>query len=145
MTQPCMEPSASTFPKLPDLPSELITLALRDLLACESKGRYQICMNFWMVQGRVCGVCLAGAVMAQTCGIEQNIDSPADMPEEIRPKMMALNLFRTGEIRAGLWAMGIRDFKGLPARISIMHYAWDRPVFFHDMYQLAQTFKAAGL
>lgn len=71
---------------LPDKPSELIDLALRDLADVESDPNYCVEMEvqwhaslYWYQSGRPkCAVCLAGAVMARSLHAPPNeIVTPA--------------------------------------------------------------------
>lgn len=55
--------------KLPTKLSDLLELALRDLISCERSPRYRVNMDQWHVwrpKQKVCEVCLAGAVIART-------------------------------------------------------------------------------
>lgn len=57
--------------ELPDEPSKLIRVALRDLEKCENDFRYRVDMSFWhnaSEETGVCSVCLAGATLAKTMG-----------------------------------------------------------------------------
>ena len=106
---------------LPDVPSELILLALHDLELCEKDPRYSIEMSEWhnpayqnsvvgtlnmRLNFEVCAVCLAGSVMAKT--LNTAIDErryPQNFNEE--KKFWALEHFRSGELSEGLDALGI--------------------------------------
>lgn len=58
--------------KLPNKLSDLLRLAVRDAQACEADPKYKLEMETWHCpshDGRVCFVCMAGAVMAKTQGI----------------------------------------------------------------------------
>lgn len=57
---------------LPDKPSELLRLAIADLRSVAKDSRYRVAMSEWHnpTLGRsACYVCLAGAVMATTLGV----------------------------------------------------------------------------
>lgn len=64
---PCLEDT------LPELPSALIRLAVKDLEACQHDKRYHINMRTWHCAEElgleVCTVCLAGSVLAQECHV----------------------------------------------------------------------------
>ena len=96
---------------LPTTPSELIRLALADLRDCERDDRYWVSMTCWHVPlERVCQVCLAGAVMAQTLGAEPHEGiGDADLARygsSVQGRLRALDRFRLGEISAGLSYLG---------------------------------------
>ena len=96
---------------LPSTPSELIRLALADLRACERDDRYRVSMMCWHVPlERVCQVCLAGAVLAQTLGVEPHEGiGDADLEQysgRVKGRLRALDRFRLGEISAGLEMLG---------------------------------------
>ena len=84
--------------QLPDKPSELIRLAIRDMQLCERDPRYNLNMNQWHSGGssdgeRVCQVCMAGSVMAKT--LQVPIEDYEDMIETLfYDKMRAINSFR---------------------------------------------------
>ena len=106
---------------LPDLPSELIEVALRDLEKAEQDPRYDIRMTTWHLggAGRVnakararaqCVVCQAGAVMAFSLGAPINADmTPSRYDDETRGKLSAINEFRAAGLATGLMEMGLRD------------------------------------
>ena len=96
---------------LPEMPSELITVALRDLEACEQDPRYEIDMDVWHYpsDSMRCGVCLAGSVMAQSIGVApSDAMDPADFGSRTQAKLTALNLFRIGSHAGALRRMGLR-------------------------------------
>ena len=108
---------------LPDMPSELITVALADLEKCEQDPRYEIDMGIWHQRGCYldpvqetmqsscsmrCGVCLAGSVMAQTIRVEPDaVLEPDDFGGRTQGKLRALDLFRMGSHAGALSQMGL--------------------------------------
>lgn len=90
--------------KLPDKPSELLTLALKDLEACKRDSNYSISMSVWHSfepNDRQCYVCMAGAVMAQTMKVPlTKMIDPAYCAET--RQLYAINEFRMGNIKEGL-------------------------------------------
>lgn len=114
--------------ELPDFPSECLKIAIDDLRKCMGQPeRFQIDMSTWHKpywprpdKEPICHVCLAGAVMAQTMGVENkhyvefyNANSffviserPNSMLAKIdrftSTKLSALNCFRRGFIFAGV-------------------------------------------
>lgn len=104
--------------QLPNKPSKLIKLALDDLERSLNQG-HKIDMSHWMKKGakynidgslmkkEVCTVCLAGAVMANTCNVR--FDSEAEVHPDRHNvgsynenKLLALNDFRGGNLEMGL-------------------------------------------
>jgi hypothetical protein len=58
--------------KLSNVPSEILTQALHDLAVVEKRKGFKIYMNDWMTKDTnkgICEVCLAGAVMVNTLGV----------------------------------------------------------------------------
>lgn len=90
--------------KLPNLPSDLLRLAVDDLTRVEADSRYRVDMGFWHKPttspdngGVVCGVCLAGAVMAKSLEAEINVSaSPVNADDKTYNQLEALNSFRAG-------------------------------------------------
>lgn len=75
---------------LPEKLSELLTIAINDLEACETADGYSIDMNVWHQWDgghETCAVCLAGAVMAQSLAFPQKRN--ADFGDSALGKSMA--------------------------------------------------------
>lgn len=78
---------------LPDKPSELLRVAIRDLKACAADPKYKIDMGVWHRAARdyrgddYCSVCLAGAVLAQSCSVPL---STTAAPESSLSRALAL-------------------------------------------------------
>lgn len=117
--------------RLPDRPSELIEVALRDLEAVERRNDlYVVDMGVWHSwdmtprgdgEGPRCSVCLAGAVMAQTLGADPEADlDPMDFELE-HAKLSALNAFRVGDITGGLHRLGLMR-EGVPVDRNVPPY-----------------------
>lgn len=135
-------------PKHCDLPitlSETIRLALRDLTACEADPRYKIDMGVWHwpkpreVVGKLtskptCYICLAGAVLAQTCGVPMHDwVTPNDFDTETERKLFALDLVRNGSIWGAIECFhGFDGFSNdkIPRAVTIPDYSND-PSGFH--------------
>lgn len=81
---------------LPNKLSDLITLAYEDAKQILRTPGYVLDMHLWHQYHKgVCRVCLAGSVMAKTLGAPRTKDlTPSDMPEAVRGKLEALNMFR---------------------------------------------------
>lgn len=138
--------------KLPDKPSELIRVALKDLAVVEKDERYVVDMGSWHERRRSrCAVCFAGAVMAGTLGASHSKSiTPGDFDGVTAMKLAALDSIRTGWVRHGLDTMGV--FIGPPQDRSI--YRFDRDItpyaisknsFKADMRALADDLEKAGL
>jgi hypothetical protein len=134
--------------KLPDKPSALIRLALRDLEKCERSKRYGINMAEWHKPNGVCEVCLAGAVMAKTLSVPANVhlDPFAMLPhqDDSARKLIALDYFRCGQVNAGIINMGVTCGRYIgPERIT--NYLDNKPQFKKDMRKLAAMLAKEGL
>src|SRR4051812_4613454 len=107
---------------LPDKPSELIELALGDLRRCEADDRYVIDMVqiHELDDDGKCNVCFAGAVLAQTIGLQPNVSTEViDVLWNKDEKYEALDNFRCGQIHMGLLRMGVVPPVGLAAAVRI--------------------------
>ncbi len=133
---------------LPDKPSELIRLALKDLEACERSPNYFVDMDTWHkpLFGQ-CAVCLAGAVMARTLGINRDADvSPPDLGAATDDRLSALDALRLGEIGEALVNLNIARPPEMPARVPMACYHDGDPADFkNDMFELATLFEWHGL
>jgi len=87
----------------PTVPSELLTMGLRDLSWVEKHGKYKINMYTWASE---CEVCFAGSVMVRRfhhipgCG-------PNHYSRKWNDAFYALNAFRLGDVTKGLEHMDI--------------------------------------
>lgn len=91
--------------KLPNKPSALIRVALTDIELCRKDPKYDLDMNDWHRPGidKICYVCLAGSVMAKTLkSIYDARFEPSRFDHETGNKLLAIDLFRLGEIVSGL-------------------------------------------
>ena len=137
---------------LPDKPSELVEIGLRDLELCEQDPKYVIMMSKWHEpiidfsggKKTVCAVCLAGAVMAKTMRTPPN--------ERVHPftqsgndvyKLMALDNFRTGEFSDAFVNLDIVDQPDIDFEPRL--YSNDPDGFKEDMRKLIDKLKKAGL
>lgn len=140
--------------------SAVIRVALEDLARVEIDPRYKVDMGVWhdqIVPGR-CYVCLAGAVMAGTMGVQpwQDIDSPIEavaiwiggdvgaMAKSIHARMWALNRVRTGDIGVALARIGADRPVGVewPA---VTPYDDDPAAFRRDLLKVAAALEERGL
>lgn len=86
---------------LPTKFSDLITTAYADAKQILRTEGYVLNMDQWHQYNSnnrnddACHVCIAGSVMAKTLGAPRTKDlTPSDMPEAVRGKLEALNMFR---------------------------------------------------
>lgn len=132
-------------PALPDLPSELITVALADLAKVEANPAYTINMATWHERsGRKCSVCFAGAVISQS--LEADVTrglTPFNFPARTRNKLLALNNLRLGRVTEALENLGLPavDLPDFP----VSEYATDRTKFRSNMTAFAAYLKALNL
>lgn len=136
---------------LPDLPSDLIRVALADLSRCEADPRYEVCMHDWHAvapspSNNICHVCMAGAVIAQTLGAAFGDDIvPSDYTGEVRNKLEALNEFRIGRVNVALNTLGLSSL-GKFGKMNIVYYTAECSEQFHlEMNMLADDLEKEGL
>jgi len=140
-------------------PSQLIRLSIEDLIKCENSPKYSIDMGDWHVPGKeTCQVCLAGAVMAQTCEFSFDYDSDkdesSDNPYSRRwPEFnnldgsifKALNHFREGDVDEAFEKLNIEN-DNVAEELSrgIVEYEDNPTEFKSEMLILASDLEAAG-
>ncbi|KKL08211.1 hypothetical protein LCGC14_2578130 [marine sediment metagenome] len=160
--------------KIPGKPSDLIKLAVDDMIAIERRTRYRIVMCDWHCpEGDagagtdVCEVCFAGSIMARRtkeAGHRTCLTNSSFSADDSN-KFIALDSFRRGDIRDGLRRIVPREFyvkgEGGVWIDSVMlktfgndHWNWgdfvyasynnDRRQFIRCMRFLIRKFKAAG-
>ncbi len=143
---------------LPNKPSELISVALRDLEKVQKMKTRKIEMSQWVTRtpnNKMCAVCLAGAVMDRTMGATKALPNlrcifPTDLAirgiisRSDRGKLKALNLMREGEVNAGLSNMGVTEPLGDFNR-AMPEFRGKGTKFKAAMRQLAKDLKSKGL
>lgn len=144
-TEECME----LIPKLAKKPSDLMRQAIHDLERAEADSRYSVSMWLWHDEfNGQCAVCLAGAVIAFSLGMEPNkCASPSTYSHDyIWSRLHALDDFRTGDIRLGLMMMGLVQLEERvkPERCKIALYESNPALFKADMLKLADTLETMG-
>ncbi len=139
---------------LPDKPSALLRLALRDLEACERDTRYIIDMQDWHEpRGDLCHVCLSGAVMTQSLAMDRFYScNPADFDHELASKLEALDEARVGSWRRfGLQLdLALREERyghllAELASLEVYDYHEDRDGFKDFLSAAARLFEFRGL
>jgi hypothetical protein len=139
--------------KLPDKLSDLIALALRDLEACEQDPDYKIDMEFWHApKDGVCLVCLAGAVLSQSCGVEKDVKMyPSRVDSPIRRKLYVLDAVRCSNMAFAFYHMeqatGVSVYAwGTKYRSCyITPYEQDKDAFKRDLRNLVTGLRKDGL
>ena len=146
--------------KLPEKPSALIKVALKDLAKIERSRKYKVNMGFWhrTAPGKKakCEVCLGGSVLAKTLKVPfrqtlQTHEIGVEYGQDVGQKIIALDRFRRGQLMNGLQEMGLRGLVGdkyykkfgtyFP---EITAYEYDPKKFKEDMLQLAKNLKKIG-
>lgn len=136
---------------LPDVPSELIRLAIRDLNAMEKTKGYVVDMEYWHGAHNEdghdgnCAVCFAGSVMANSLNVQRKVrTSPQHFPTLIERKLSALDDFRTGQVDDALETLKIDNDSDVPNR-SVADYHNNKAQFKRDMRELADDLEAVGM
>lgn len=138
---------------LPNKPSALIKLALKDLRACESNPTYKINMYVWHTERSVsfdkkhCQVCLAGAVMAKSLKVrpyESKDPLHYKYDKQLQAKLWALDVFKSGHIGYGLHLLGFKN-EIFDDTVNITEYSKNPTRFKKQMTTLARHFERAGL
>jgi hypothetical protein len=159
----------TTFTKLPksnlpDKPSDLLEVALRDLKAVEAmRDTYVVNMGLWHEPksgyGSKCAVCLAGSVLAQSMSVHPTTSAGpsvmlnscgevASLHPKDAGKLLALNNFRMGLIGAALAEMKIPRPKDLPRAVQSEHAGYrrgEKKAFKEDMQGIIDLLRKHGL
>lgn len=159
-------PYGCALVKLPEKPSDLIRLALKDLILVERSKIYDVDMGEWHLsmedeeRGVTCAVCFAGAVMAQTFKTPMTASpSPKDMPYQSYnwKRLEALDYFRTGCIAGGLLMISskfeqtylsskyIEIFDKIENLSVTLDYWEDHGIFKRTMRRIANLLEKMGL
>jgi hypothetical protein len=149
-----METEIKPAIKLPDKPSELIRVAINDLIMVEKSPKYTVDMGDWhepVYMGSPdsirCNVCLAGSVIACTLQADPSEEMyPSSFDNDTEAKLEALNEFRVGSVEWPLRDMGIdTDDFSIPEERNIVDYAADPILFKEQILELADELEAIGL
>lgn len=132
---------------LPNKPSKLIRLAIKDLESIEKSKHYYIEMSFWHKPFRfenICAVCFSGSIMAKTLKSNKKLAlGPDDFSITIRNKLIALNEFRLGDVNTGLGIMGLNVDINLNRFIT--SYSKNPEQFKKEILELANDLEKEGL
>lgn len=132
---------------LPNKPSALIRVALRDLRLCEEDTGYLINMGRWHTPGYasvgICEVCLAGSVMAQTLDVDRTEhEHPLSFPRATKTRLYALNLLRVGYVEMALDSL---DHPRVMEDRHVVTYENDKELFHAQMNRMADDLEEAGV
>lgn len=133
---------------LPDKPSELIRVALRDLRRVEDNPNYKIDMMVWHCpdgNDGVCRVCLAGAVMAGLGAPPDESLSPYGYPARTVQALCSLNRFRQGRIHHALNALHIQPDDHTPSDRPVTPYETSPEDFQIELANIAKELAKVGL
>lgn len=131
---------------LPDKPSELLRVAMRDLELVEADPRYKVNMSAWHGKrsDQRCHVCLAGAMLAKSCGFPIHWFW-THAPQSVTTKMSVINFLRMGEVAAALqMARFARPVEVAPVT-EIIPYDKDPEAFKSQLLALAGYLELSGL
>lgn len=138
--------------KLPDKPSALIRVALKDLMAVEKmKKIYEVNMGQWHERSGYdyddkCHVCFAGSVIARSLKTEITLTrSPSDFNHDTSRKLSALDEFREGDIRGALETMDIGTPDYLHDEVTITDYDKSPAKFKKEMARMADVLEFFGV
>ena len=93
---------------LPDKPSQLLRLAVKDAQLCQQDPNYRLDMGTWHSPvGSLCFVCMAGAVMAKTLKLPGDISARPSWSKE--DKLHVINAMREGFLFVGPIPEHLRD------------------------------------
>jgi hypothetical protein len=102
---------------LPDKPSDLLELAVRDCAAVKKRKGYAFSMSTWHMPSTehgVCYVCMAGAIMACTLKArKQNYSEPDDFDRNTTNKLLAVDAMRTGDLQYAFSLLRVEADRGL--------------------------------
>jgi hypothetical protein len=157
---------------LPKIPSKLIRIARRDLIkVMKQPKKYRVMMGQWHDQAYdenvcvlkgVCGVCQAGAVMAQTLkmprtrkgifgGRRINEVTPTCAPGDNYMQLTSLDELRTGAVDLFCTQLGVagdkRGFKGNAPKLAVPYISFgdDSAGYLAWLEAVEKYFRAQGL
>jgi ribosomal protein S8 len=141
---------------LPFKASELVSVALNDLLAVEKEKGYIVDMEYWHEvddDTKKCRVCFAGSVMAKSLKVTKNKDvSPDSFDDLTNNQLSALDNFRCGSVLDGLSLLyGDSTSENLRSKYSFLRnrrvtpYNTSPQQFKKDMKELIKDLQKAGI
>ena len=133
--------------KLPDKPSELIRLAIKDMKIVYARDDVEVNMRRWHKpkQG-VCLMCAAGTVMSNSLETDPSIvANPLYYDEDIPDKLEAINNLRLGEVEWALQDLDLKPTEKFDRDINQPETKDDLPAFYIELEKLASDLEAEGL
>ena len=132
--------------------SGLLRVALADFESCEQDPQYTINMCDWHKPNSHCAVCFAGAVMAQTIGLERTTSIRCyHVLNELFVPLVAQQMLALNDLRLGnaLWAWGhldlpLKDYPLPHLSYVVPRYDEDSAGFKQAMRRMADRFEKAG-
>ena len=143
MNQEIDPPIELLKPRLPNKPSELLTVALNDLIKTENDPRYRVDMYIWHdpMGPDSCLVCLAGSVMAQSLETSPALETvPGHFDSDTGGKLVALDCFQQGQTTRALRFLGYNP----SVQLEPTPYAENPEQFKKDMWQLVADLQKVG-
>jgi hypothetical protein len=144
--------------QLPNKPSELILLAVKDLGRAEKSKLHQIDMNYWhkpdnfqpITPENRCSVCFAGSIMAFSLNTNpskyiHSLELSYKFGIKNAKKFQFLNCVRQGNIGVGLANLGIKLPEDIGESRIIVHYTDNPKIFKTQMRRLARDLANKGL
>jgi hypothetical protein len=134
---------------LPDKPSDLLEVALRDLEAVEQDPKYRVRMDVWHEPAKhindPCQVCLAGAVMAKSLETSNLVRRwPCDFSDkDTLRKLRALDDMRVGAVSEALERLDLPPVSKYD--FVAHHYGANPEGFKRDLRNLVDKLRKDGL
>lgn len=139
---------------LPNMPSELIRLAINDLMTFELNESFEIRMEKWIEYLRetdICTISMEGAVMVETlgCNYKNQIDHLKDLPVIESNKIMAINDIRQGDLEVAAIRLSVDKNQQKTNRVMKkwwpISYKHNKERFKDNMLKLASLYEREGL
>ena len=134
--------------RLPETPSALIRVAVKNMEAVEKSPLYKVDMeNAWHrpdpLGVKPCAVCFAGGTMAMSLDADITKEMIPGMFGDDDYKLWALDSFRVGEVSCGFQLMGLS--KAPIDDFDVCLYKDEPTMFKQDMRWMVDELEAAGL
>lgn len=130
---------------LPTKPSELIRVAIKDLIAIEQDRRYVVDMTEWHRPNSHCRVCFAGAVIALRVGLLDREIIPSQFGLKTYCALLALNDFRQGFIHDGVARLDLALPPDATSYWNVVPYGNYPELFKDSMRELATYLETLGM
>ena len=130
---------------LPDNPSALLTVMLRDLRQIEATPGYEVDTTIWHVpDGASCAVCMAGAVMAVSLGAPRTVTRAPGNFRGNTNKLYAIDHFRQGDCSYAFWTMSLPEPIGRRFNRTMPKYSKRNKKFHKAVAELIDDLRASG-